>query len=362
MPILEQYFAELIQCVATIYLTLAVVIALVKAPQTETYRPYRRAKRWLTAAYVALSANLFAWCYLTQGRWDVFNYYIECADIICFYAENILLCYAFFTLLNKDYVTPRRILADGATWLLAALMAIAALADGMRPYRDTLMLLATLLLVAFIVRFLYTFARQYHANAQKLDNYFSTDMHPFISWTGTSIVLTAVSLLLAIFSMFQGIYFNWLYQFYVISLYVYIAISFINFSYDFGNVSKAFNEIAEAAEAPTGLEQRLQAWVGTRRFLGQQFTIDDLATTLGTNTSYLSCLINERYGMNFSAWVSSLRIVEAKRLMTEQPDMKLENIAYTIGFSSASYFSKVFSMQEGLSPAAWRKSRQERHA
>lgn len=359
MSILEHYFPELIQCVATMHLVLALVVALVKAPLTETYRPYRKAKRWLAAAYVALSANLFAWCYFTEGRWDVFNYTMECVDIILFYVEDILLCYAFFTLLNKDYVTWRRIVLDVAAWALAVVLSVVALADALQPWRDLLLLLASCLLLAFIIRFLFTFARQYHANVRKLENYFSSDMQPFIRWTGTSIVLMAVSWLLAILSMFQGIEFNWLFQFYVVALYVYIAVSFINYAYPFASLSKAFDEVpAAGGVALSGLEQRLQVWAADKHYLAQQFTIDDLASRLGTNTSYLSCLINEKYGMNFSAWVSSLRIAEAKRLMQQSPDMKLESIAYKVGFSSASYFSKVFSMQEGLSPAAWRKEQQ----
>lgn len=106
---------------------------------------------------------------------------------------------------------------------------------------------------------------------------------------------------------------------------------------------------------PTDLEKRLQAWVKEKVFLKQQFSIDDLAVALGTNTNYLSCLINEKYRTNFSAWISSLRIAEAKRLMIGNPELKMENIAYSVGFSSASYFSKVFSLQEGISPAVWRK-------
>lgn len=108
--------------------------------------------------------------------------------------------------------------------------------------------------------------------------------------------------------------------------------------------AKAIEEEPGTAAVPTDLEKRLQAWVKEKAILKQQFSIDDLATTLGTNTNYLSCLINEKYRTNFSAWISSLRIAEAKRLMIESPELKMENIAYSVGFSSASYFSKVFSL------------------
>ncbi|MEE0671056.1 helix-turn-helix domain-containing protein [Prevotella sp.] len=46
---------------------------------------------------------------------------------------------------------------------------------------------------------------------------------------------------------------------------------------------------------------------------------------------------------------------EAKQLMTANPDRKMEDIAYTVGFSSPSYFSKVFASHEGMSPTVWRR-------
>ena len=156
-------------------------------------------------------------------------------------------------------------------------------------------------------------------------------------------------------TMFQGVYFNLLVQVYIIGLYIYIAVSFLNFSRQYIQVQKAIEEEPDTAEVPTDLEKRLQAWVKEKVFLKQQFSIDDLAVALGTNANSLSGLINEKYRTNFSAWISSLRIAEAKRLMIEKPELKMENIAYSVGFSSASYFSKVFSLQEGISPAVWRK-------
>ena len=76
----------------------------------------------------------------------------------------------------------------------------------------------------------------------------------------------------------------------------------------------------------------------------------------GTNHTYLSRFLKETHGVNFSEWVSGLRVSKAKELMRKNPKDKLENVAYLSGFSSLSYFSKVFSHLEGVSPARWRDS------
>lgn len=113
---LEKYFAELIQCAGTVYLAISIFIALIKAPSDETYKPYRTAKGLLAAAFAAMALNLFAWCILTNNDWTQFNYYIAGTDIILFYLEDVLLCYAFCTLLNRKYITKRRLAIDTSLW------------------------------------------------------------------------------------------------------------------------------------------------------------------------------------------------------------------------------------------------------
>lgn len=107
------------------------------------------------------------------------------------------------------------------------------------------------------------------------------------------------------------------------------------------------------------LEQRINEWKEEKLYLKDQITINDIAERLGTDRRYLSRFINERYGINFSRWISEMRIEEAKRLMEQKPDEGLEWVALQTGFSSLSYFSKVFLQVVGVSPKKWRASHVE---
>lgn len=107
------------------------------------------------------------------------------------------------------------------------------------------------------------------------------------------------------------------------------------------------------------LEKRINEWKEEKLYLTDQITINDIAERLGTDRRYLSRFINERYGINFSRWISEMRIDEAKRLMEQKPDEGLEWVALQTGFSSLSYFSKVFSQVVGVSPKKWRASHVE---
>lgn len=101
------------------------------------------------------------------------------------------------------------------------------------------------------------------------------------------------------------------------------------------------------------LRPRIAKWVESKAYMREQFTIEELAAKLYTNKTYLSSFIREEYGMNFSGWIAHLRIEEAKRMMRENPDQKLTDVAFNVGFSSLSYFSSVFSKIEGVSPSVW---------
>lgn len=103
------------------------------------------------------------------------------------------------------------------------------------------------------------------------------------------------------------------------------------------------------------LRPRIAKWVESKAYTHEQFTIEELAAKLYTNKTYLSSFIREEYGMNFSGWIAHLRIEEAKRMMRENPDQKLIDVAFNVGFSSLAYFSSVFSKIEGVSPSVWLK-------
>ena len=64
-------------------------------------------------------------------------------------------------------------------------------------------------------------------------------------------------------------------------------------------------------------------------------------------------LINKEYGCSFYQWVSGLRVEEAKRLMTEHPEMRMQDIAERSGFSSPGVFSRSFIRETGVAPSKW---------
>ena len=98
----------------------------------------------------------------------------------------------------------------------------------------------------------------------------------------------------------------------------------------------------------------LESWLAQDKpYLNPDFQLSDLRQVLPLNRSYLSRFINSEYGCTFYQWVNHLRIEEAKRLMTGQPDMKIQEVAERSGFSSRRVFTQVFNRETGLNPTAW---------
>ena len=122
--------------------------------------------------------------------------------------------------------------------------------------------------------------------------------------------------------------------------------------------STATEEPEEPDPAHAAYRATLEAWLESEKpFLNPDFQLSDLRQVIPLNRSYLSRFINNEYGCSFYQWVNSLRINEAKRLLCEQPELKLQDIAERCGFSSRSVFSQVFTRETGVSPSKWMEKR-----
>lgn len=366
---LQECFEVIALCVASIYLTICICIGFFKAPKDELYRPYRQSKRMLTAALASMAINLIMWRILTTGDWSKFNYGIAILDVVLFYFEELMLCYSFCHILNNSFLTRRRITKDVTQIVIATVLVLLPLIPGLQHLTQYFFIVALIVMVVNISELAFLFRKQYKLNGEMLDKYFSNDMHYFVRWTSRSITLLIISWVFALVTLFTNVYVNLVFQAYMITLNFYIAINFANFCTKYGDIARAYLPAGEDPEdiivkpketdsqtiEVHTLEQRINTWMEAKEYVGSQFTIDELATKLGTNKGYLSFFINEHFGTNFSVWVSSLRINEAKQLMTANPERKMEDIAYTVGFSSPSYFSKVFASHEGMSPTVWRR-------
>ncbi len=102
---------------------------------------------------------------------------------------------------------------------------------------------------------------------------------------------------------------------------------------------------------------RVQEVLDNPDFICQQdFTLNQMAKLVDSNTTYVSQAINEKYGMTFSNVLGSFRIKEACRRINESrqyDNLTIEGIAANIGFKSRTAFINAFKREVGLTPSEY---------
>ena len=392
---LERNFTYLVTMTSIIYCILGLVLIFFKSPKSDVYAPYRKSKWMLAAGMWMTSINIWIWLATFTGLWTRENEWVTSFDTILFYLIGVCYTFSFGSLTDYTYISRQRCKITAIKFGATAFIALIAMVDALSAYRQFLLIVALLGIIELCARHLIFFNRSYLQRNELIANYFSSDKKSDIRWLYISHWLLYILLALGVVSITSGAVINWLLQFYVVAVNVYITVNFINYAKEYetlrlatteemiavmdktqsNNLSHKERKKKEEEEEAEGeevsvtsrtkktykeefrniLRPRIAAWVKAKAYTHEQFTLDELASRLYTNKTYLSTFIKDEYDMNFSGWVASLRIDEAKRIMMKEPEKKLQEVAFECGFSSLAYFSSVFSKSEGISPSAWQR-------
>ncbi|MEN0004970.1 MAG: ATP-binding protein, partial [Bacteroidota bacterium] len=86
----------------------------------------------------------------------------------------------------------------------------------------------------------------------------------------------------------------------------------------------------------------------------EEFDTQKLCREVGMSRSQLHLKLKALTGKSTSLFVRSIRLHEAKRLLRHS-EMNITEVAYAVGFSHRSYFSRAFSEEFGLSPKQYKE-------
>lgn len=97
------------------------------------------------------------------------------------------------------------------------------------------------------------------------------------------------------------------------------------------------------------------------RYYSEKLSLTYLANEVHLNPSYLSTLMKKYIGMNYSEYLTYVRIEAAKQMLTNS-DEKISVIASQVGYDDQFYFNRLFKRTVGISPGEYRKrtGRQEK--
>lgn len=88
------------------------------------------------------------------------------------------------------------------------------------------------------------------------------------------------------------------------------------------------------------------------------FNLSMLAEKAGSNTKYVSSIINDVYGKNFKTVLNEYRIREACRRLTDKDhygNMTIQGIYEDLGYNSAASFIQAFKKVNGMTPSVYQK-------
>lgn len=124
------------------------------------------------------------------------------------------------------------------------------------------------------------------------------------------------------------------------------------------DVLEETNSSDVSEEVKTQILEGLKKLEEREYFLKQECNSYNVAKKIGTNTSYLSKVINSHYGKNFNTYINDLRINYAiLRLKNDVifRSYSIQSIAEEIGYKSADSFTKYFKKDTGLNPSFYIK-------
>ena len=106
------------------------------------------------------------------------------------------------------------------------------------------------------------------------------------------------------------------------------------------------------------LYQRIMAkFVVEKKYRDPNYSAQMLAMELGTNTRYISAVINLRYRDNYSQMVNEFRVKDAMYMLNDKhmEKMTMEEIALAVGFANRQTFYAAFFKRTGVSPKEYRR-------
>ena len=345
-----------------------------KTPEKSIFENYLRSRRIMGVAILLLAAN-YSVHFFFGIRFKNAN------AAILMNLSTYFLCYWLFssaltTLLDRFYITKRRLRTHICLWILFSILSgivLLLLPKGILQ-TTAMFALATWLVIygLFLTRRL---LKTYHKVIRIFNDTHADDVGAYIKWLSIFTywaVIFGVGCGLLTFLPDEYIYI-WILS--SVPFYIYLFLCYLNYLLFYEQVENAMEDgitseeenlcdttnqkQEQKQETPfyhAEIEKKIKGWIDTDGYIRPGLTIKELSDKLQTNRTYLSGYIKTKYDMSFRDWITGLRIEYAKRLLAQNPRLTVADISEKSGFLSPSHFIKMFKENAGCTPVKWKKT------
>ncbi|EFL45557.1 transcriptional regulator, AraC family [Prevotella disiens FB035-09AN] len=89
-----------------------------------------------------------------------------------------------------------------------------------------------------------------------------------------------------------------------------------------------------------------------QKYKDKNYSAKQLADDLGTNTRYISAVVNVKFKTNYTSFVNKFRIEEAMTILASKKyqDLNMEDISEMVGFANRQSFYASFYRINGMTP------------
>lgn len=119
------------------------------------------------------------------------------------------------------------------------------------------------------------------------------------------------------------------------------------------NTIEVFNSMSDTTQQLI-LNNILKEFEQNKIYLNYQLNIMDLAQIVGSNRTYISKLINQKYNQNFCSFVNNYRLLELESIYGENPQMSDEVLSKLSGFGSVVSMKRAINANKGMSIGKWK--------
>ena len=86
----------------------------------------------------------------------------------------------------------------------------------------------------------------------------------------------------------------------------------------------------------------------------EKLSLESVAKGVYLNPSYVSHIFKKVTGMNFTDYMTEVKVDRAKVLLRDSK-LKIYDVAATVGYSNSEYFAKTFRKKTGYAPVVYQK-------